>query len=177
MEVTRKNILITGAPGTGKTTFIKRLLQELRNFHPVGFYTAELRKGGQRRGFAMKGVDGREGILAHVEFQSPFKVGRYSVDVAGFDDFIRSIAFLDPAIRLIILDEIGKMECFSENFRRCVREILDSDKCVIATIALKGGGLIAEIKRRPDIFLVELTRHNQEALFAEIVKIAATYSI
>jgi len=37
----KKNILITGQPGIGKTTFIKKLAEELKVLHPSGFYTTE----------------------------------------------------------------------------------------------------------------------------------------
>jgi len=37
-----KNILITGLPGIGKTTLIKRLSEAFSPFSPIGFYTAEI---------------------------------------------------------------------------------------------------------------------------------------
>jgi nucleoside-triphosphatase len=71
---------------------------------------------------------------------------------------------------LIIIDEIGKMECFSELFRHLVGQVLDSDKVVLATIALKGGGFIETIKKRDDIQLIELIESRRETLVQEIVK-------
>jgi nucleoside-triphosphatase THEP1 len=37
------NILINGAPGTGKTTLFRKLASELQYLHPVGFYTEEIK--------------------------------------------------------------------------------------------------------------------------------------
>lgn len=45
----KKNILITGLPGVGKTTLIKKLTEALKDFYPVGFYTEEIREGWERR--------------------------------------------------------------------------------------------------------------------------------
>jgi nucleoside-triphosphatase THEP1 len=49
-----------------------------------------------------------------------------------------------------------------------LKEILDSGKWVIATIALKGSGLIAEVKERKDIRLFEITKKNRDSLLKEI---------
>jgi nucleoside-triphosphatase len=104
------------------------------------------------------------------------KLKEYGVDVEGFEDFLDSILFLDPATRLIIIDEIGKMECFSDKFRRLLKDILDSEKIVIATIALKGRGIIAAVKKRPDIKLFEITQMNRGTLLSNILQAVCTIS-
>ena len=118
-----KNILITGLPGVGKTTLIRRLAEEIKNFHPAGFYTAEIREGGIRKGFELISLDGKKGLLSHIDIKSPYRVSKYKVDIKGFGDFLNSIAFSCPATRLIIIDEIGKMECLSDKFRNLIKEI------------------------------------------------------
>ena len=79
MGLTKNNILITGLPGIGKTTLIKKLSEELRNFHPVGFYTAEIREEGIRNGFELISLDGRKGLLSHIDIKSPYRVGKYKI--------------------------------------------------------------------------------------------------
>jgi nucleoside-triphosphatase len=164
----KKNLLITGIPGVGKTTLIKKLSEGLKDFHPIGFYTAEIREEGERKGFELISLDGKKGLLSHKDIRSPYKVGRYKVDVKGFEDFLDSISFLNSSNRLIIIDEIGKMECFSDRFKKLLKEIIDSEKWVIATIALKGSGLIAEAKERKDVKLFEITKKNRDSLLKEI---------
>jgi nucleoside-triphosphatase len=166
-----KNILITGVPGCGKTTLFKRLAKELSYLHPVGFYTQEIREGGVRQGFTLNGLDGSSGVLAHVDFAADFRVGRYRVDVAGFEDFIGRISSPDQKTKLVMIDEIGKMECFSEKFKMLISDVLESENMLIATVAMKGGGLIATIKRRPNAQLFEVTRKNQGDLLSQILKL------
>ena len=154
----------------GKTTLIRELAQELRDLNPVGFFTAEIREGGVRKGFELISLDKRRRVLAHVDIRSRHCVGRYKVDMEGFEDFLTLIPFEDPRRKLAIIDEIGKMECFSARFRNVVLELLDSERWVIATIALKGGGIIEEIKRRQDMRLFEINFGNRESLVTEILK-------
>jgi nucleoside-triphosphatase len=166
----KENILITGLPGVGKTTLIKKIAEELKHLHPVGFYTTEIREEGLRKGFELISLEGRKGILSHIDIKSPYRVGHYKVDLGGFDDFLESITFFNPSTQLVIIDEIGKMECYSDQFKKLLKEILDSEKWVIATIALKGSKLISEIKGRKDIKLFEMTKSNRESLLSEILK-------
>ena len=154
----------------GKTTLIRELAQELRDLDPVGFFTTEIREGDVRKGFELISLDGRRRVLSHVDIRSRHCVGRYKVDMEGFEDFLTLIPFEDPRRKLVIIDEIGKMECFSARFRKVVLELLDSERWVIATIALKGGGIIEEIKRRQNMRLFEINFGNRESLVTEILK-------
>ena len=170
MSITKKNLLIAGLPGVGKTTLIKKLYEALKDFHPVGFYTEEIREGGERKGFELVNLEGKRGILSHVDIKSPYRVGRYKVDISGFEDFLDGISFFDPSAGLIMIDEIGKMECLSEKFEKILKEVLDSEKWLIATVSLKGSGLIADMKRRKDIKLFEIFQSNRDSLSSEILK-------
>jgi nucleoside-triphosphatase len=114
-------------------------------------------------------LEGKKALLSHQEIKSPYQVGHYKVDIQGFEDFLISISFSNPSTHLIIIDEIGKMECLSDRFKKLLHETLDSEKWVIATVALKGSGLIAVVKEREDVRLFEITKNNRDSLLSDIL--------
>lgn len=165
---TKTNILITGLPGVGKTTFIINLANELKDLTQAGFYTAEIREAGMRKGFELVSLDGRKSILSYVDIKSAYRVGRYGVDVKGFEMFLDALDLAQSNAGLLLIDEIGKMECQSNMFRNLIASLLDSDKPMVATIAVRGEGLIFQVKRRNDVQVLELTATNRESLVTEV---------
>jgi nucleoside-triphosphatase len=168
------NILLTGRPGAGKTTVITRLAELLGDRAVAGFYTGEIREGGQRRGFDATTFSGTSGVLAHVRIRGPHRVGRYGVDVAAFEQLV--LPELRRRCDVLVIDEIGKMECFSARFVDTVRQVLDRPTPVVATAAISGGGLIAEVKDRPDAEVWKLTRENRDELPQELAARVAAIS-
>jgi nucleoside-triphosphatase len=165
-------ILLTSLPGCGKTTAIIKIVAELNFASTAGFYTEEISENNARRGFRFKRLDGAGGILAHVDIKGRFKVGKYSVDVAGFEKSVVPILDVGQSdAELFVIDEIGKMECLSRKFVAAVRGLFASDKSVMATVAKKGSGLISEVKNYPGVQLFHLTYENQKETVAEVLKI------
>ncbi len=153
-------LLLTGSPGVGKTTALRTVAAGLGRRRLSGFYTEEIRHRGERRGFRAVTFDGRTATMAHVSVRSPARVGKYGVDVAVVDELARSA--LAPGGDVYLVDEIGKMECLSQEFVAAMRALLDAGPPVVATVALRGDGLIAEVKRRPDVETWEVTRANRD---------------
>jgi nucleoside-triphosphatase len=148
-----------------------RILAGLGSKSVAGFYTQEMRQGGQRKGFRYKCLNGPEGILAHTDVKGPFRVGRYGVDVAGFEkNVVPVLDYEHNDAGLFIIDEVGRMECYSEKFISTVRRLFESDRSVLATVAKKGAGFISELKNFRGIKLYELTSHKREEITAEILK-------
>ncbi len=161
-----KNMLLTGIPGIGKTTLIRNVLSLLGRESATGFYTEEIREQGTRRGFRIRTLSGDEGILAHIDVKSPYRVSKYGVNVLEFERVaIPAITGGSGATaRIVVIDEIGKMECFSEAFKKSVVAALDSDKTVLATIALHGDAFVESLKKRPDVTLIRITETNRDQL-------------
>jgi len=165
-------ILLTGLPGCGKTTAIMKIIASLECEKVAGFYTQEIRENHNRKGFRFKRLDGATGILAHVDIKGRFKVGKYGVDVMDFEKSVVPALFVErSSTELFVIDEIGKMECFSEKFNATVRRLFASDKSVLATVARKGAGLISEVKNCPGTQLFKLTHLNRDKTIEEILRI------
>jgi nucleoside-triphosphatase len=162
------NILLTGHPGCGKTTLVRRVVDGL-SVPARGFYTEEVRGAtGRRTGFDVVMTDGRRGSLARVDSTGP-RVGRYGVRL----DFLENIALpylAEHKDTVIIIDEVGKMECFSDLFKTTVRSFLDSSAPVIGTVALGGSPFIREVRSRSDVELIDVNPMNREELVEELIK-------
>ena len=162
-------LLLTGTPGVGKTTVIRRVVERLDPINCAGFYTEEKRQRGQRVGFRIITLDGREGTLAAVGRNEP-TVGRYSIHVAEFESLVLPLLDTSTAAELYVVDEIGKMELLSARFRPQIIDLLAQPVNVLATVAKKGRGFIQQIKNRNDIELIEITRTNRDQLPEEIAR-------
>ncbi len=158
-----KNILLTGPPRCGKSTVVEKLVARIER-PATGFFTREIREGGQRVGFAITTLDGKEGLLAHRETRSRIRVGEYGVNLEALEQIAVPSLIPSKPDQIIIIDEIGKMECFSPLFRQTLVKALDSPNPVIGSIALKGNPFIETIKKRPDVLLVMVNESNRGSL-------------
>lgn len=135
----------------------------------AGFYTEEIRHVGQRVGFRLITFDGGNEVMAHIDFPKARRVGRYGVDVEAIDRAACDALSLERDAQIYVVDEIGKMECFSTTFIEAMQQLLDSHRTVVASVALRGGGFIAHVKRRPDVQLWEVTRGTRDALGETVI--------
>jgi len=166
----KKNLLITGRPGCGKTTLIKEIIK----LYPDkfgGFYTEEIREKGKRKGFKVCPLYGKESIFADVNYESPFKVGKYGVNIKNFENTgVEAIRRAIGTSKIIVVDEIGKMELFSEKFKRELIKALDSKQKVLATITLSNLEFVNKIKKRDDCDVLFLSRENFDLILNNIKK-------
>jgi nucleoside-triphosphatase len=162
-------LLLTGRPGVGKTTIVRHVAGKLTP-RPSGFYTEEVREGGERRGFRAVTFDGQTSLIAEVGFRGTSRVGRYGVDVAAIDRLAdAALRPFDSAQAVFVIDEIGRMECLSTRFVEATKALLDSGRLVVATVGQRGSGFIADVKRRPDAELWEVTRSTRDEMPARVL--------
>lgn len=165
---TRTNILVTGRPGVGKTTLIRRVLDAL-TVEAGGFYTHEIREGGRRVGFAITDLRGASGILAHVDHPSGYRVGKYGVNREDLERIgVPAIRDAVAAARLIVMDEIGRMELFSPAFRDAVIEALDSSVPVLGTIQDRSNVFLDVVRGRDDVEIVRVDESNRDRLAPDL---------
>ena len=159
----KKNILFTGPPRCGKSTLIEKIVKNI-DIPATGFFTREILESGKRVGFSINTLDNRTGVLAHQDIQSRFRVGRYGVNLEDIDGIAVPSMRPDRPNMLVVIDEIGKMECFSELFKKTLVSLLDSKYRVLGSITMKGDGLIRQIKAREDVMLITVTTKNRDKL-------------
>jgi nucleoside-triphosphatase len=160
----KKHILLTGKPGIGKTSVVKKIIP-LLGVDAGGFYTEEIRELDRRMGFRVVTLDGEDGVLAHVEFNSNYKVGKYGVDLVSFENI--AIPALERGMEhksVIVIDEIGKMELFSMKFRELVSKILDSEKTLLCVIKENADTFTEGIKKRKDVTIITVNYENRDTL-------------
>jgi nucleoside-triphosphatase len=163
-----KKILLTGRPSCGKTTLIKRVVNNLPR-SAGGFYTEEIRDGGTRTGFKIVTLDGKEAVFAHLDFKSPDRLGKYALDLSVLERIgVDAVRQAIQARRLVVIDEIGPMEIRSPVFREAVNEALESELPVLATIFARPLPFTEAIKLRPDVMLIEVRPNNRERLVSEL---------
>jgi len=164
-----KTILLTGRPRVGKTTIIKDAARRLPG-QAGGFYTEEIRERGQRQGFKIVTLDGQEGILAHVSIRSRMRVSKYGVNLADLEDI--GVAAIREALAhqdYVVIDEIGKMELFSQAFKDAVWAAVHSDKPVLGTITLASHPWANRVKALPQVTLVVVTEANRNQIAQQML--------
>ena len=169
-------IFLTGEPGIGKTTVIRRIMTELehRGISVGGMISGEIRESGRRVGFQLEDVATHKiGILAHARERSPGSpvVGSYGVNLSDLKD-IGSAAIRRTITNsdLVVVDEIGPMELKSEEFVLAITGALESTKHFLGTLHKRSSHpLVNSIRSNPDHRVIEITHMNRERIPLEIV--------
>ncbi len=165
------NYLITGPPRCGKTTLVLKITQNpLLSDRCGGFITEEVREKGARIGFKIISLPAKkEGFLAKKSFSSPYRVGKYGVNLKDLEDI--GCSAIEDALdsnKTVVVDEIGKMELFSEKFKNSLLKALDSPQKVLASIMEQRNEFADRVKSRTDVTLVCLNRDNFESVLEKV---------
>ncbi len=163
-------IVISGRPGSGKTTLIKEIIKSLK-LKWWGFYTEEVRVLDKRVGFRMVLSNGETVDFASIYIKSPQKVGRYGVLVESLEEVIRKIEVADTENDLLIIDELGKMEFKSKKFVDFVeKNILNGERSFIVTIPFFDfHPIVRDVRKNFTVF--NLTLMSKNKAFFEILKL------
>jgi nucleoside-triphosphatase len=165
----KRILLITGAPGSGKTTVLSKTVEALKG-HGVsigGMISREAKDGCDRLGFEVIDLSsGKHGWLAHVDQKTGPQVGKYRVNLADLEKIgVKAVTEATQKYDVIVIDEIGPMELFSAKFKQAVQAALESSKVVLAVVHAKAKDpLISEAKGLPGAELFTVTVENREGL-------------
>ncbi|XP_067092525.1 cancer-related nucleoside-triphosphatase [Osmerus mordax] len=180
-----KHVFLTGPPGVGKTTLVQKACEALvsSGVAAEGFYTEEVRESGRRVGFDVVTLDGKRGHLSRVRGNAGASrgrrehvVGQYVVDLSSFESlalplFKNVVPAGGDRGKVFVIDEIGKMELFSQSFVRAVRQALDNCS-ILGSIPLpkdKPLGLVEEVRARGDVKVFTVSKENRDVILQDIV--------
>jgi nucleoside-triphosphatase len=140
------------------------LIKDVGTTRIAGLSTPEVRQRDARVGFKMIDLaSGEEEVLASTSGKGPM-VGKYHVNVEAIDRMIAKIELSLPAASFIFIDEIGKMELFSNRFKKFVDCAFLLEKPLIAVVHRS---LVAEYRSKGRLF--SLTRENFEDVRTSIL--------
>jgi nucleoside-triphosphatase len=157
-------IVLTGAPGVGKTTAVIRVARALkeRGVKVGGIVSRELRINNMRVGFEFIDLTTNDRtVLASITGNGP-KVGKYFVNVAGCRFAAERLTNAVRNSDVIICDEIGPMELKSREFIDSVKNLLEVDKKVIVVVHQKLQHLLTDEFRNKSSLIINLDLENRE---------------
>lgn len=154
------NIIITGYPNSGKSTLLGNILKPYVD--KVGFLTEEIRNEYGRTGFKIVTHQNVEFRFADTQFKTSYNVGKFFVDISALQSAIVQVSIFSPE-DVLYLDEIGRMQLFSDDFKKLVEKYLNSENIVLSTLtSVYEDGFTQSILTRDDVYLVEISEENRE---------------
>ncbi|MFX1480077.1 MAG: nucleoside-triphosphatase [Promethearchaeota archaeon] len=170
-------ILLTGPPRCGKSTLIMKVINYCKENEITvdGFLTPEVKEGTKRIGFDIKRISTNERrMLARIgNYSTQYRLGKYHVFIWEFEKIITKLERLEfKESSIVVVDEIGKMELYSQKFQKLIKFLFKLDANIIATI---GQGLKHPIKdyllNLPEILLFTLNRENLQTVQQKVLDI------
>ncbi|HII07653.1 MAG TPA: NTPase [Methanotrichaceae archaeon] len=160
-------LAITGAPGVGKSTLAREVLDRL-NCQAGGVLAREVRREGKRVGFELLDLaTGDIGTLASIEGEGP-RHGKYRVNLRDLEEIgARAVERAAREADIVVIDEVGPMELFSERFVTAVETALRSEKSMLVVVQAKSQHPLAK-KIREEFRLITVTEKNRDDLAEEI---------
>ena len=169
------HIFLTGKKQVGKTTLIRRALEQTPGLRVTGFRTATVAD--------IPGAVGSVYILpptgSAAEFGDGARIKIRWGEGRGAEEFPeifenRGLALLEDVAEgdLILMDEIGKTEAAAPNFCANVEELLDGEVPILGVVRQEGETpLQRRIRIHPNVRLILVNENNRDALLSELTRL------
>jgi nucleoside-triphosphatase len=165
-----KNLLISGASGSGKTSVIRDVTLA-RKSRIGGFYTEPIMAGRMRKGLMIRTLDGQDRMLASKTVRSPHTLGKFPVDINALENVgIPALRLALMTKDMVVIDEIGTLEAMSQRFKETLLECLHSTKPILATVRASASPFTDQLKKMPDTQTISLNKSNLNAVKQQIRK-------
>ena len=164
-------IILTGAPGVGKTTIVRDVAQKLKEVgvRVGGVVSREIRTNNVRTGFEFIDLATNDrDILASITGNGP-RVGKYYVNLSGCRFAAERLMNALVTSEVIICDEIGPMEFKSKEFVDVVKNLLNTDKKVIVVMHQKLEHPLTDEFRKKSSSLFNVNLGNRKGLIETLL--------
>ncbi|MGB4504533.1 MAG: nucleoside-triphosphatase [Syntrophaceticus sp.] len=162
-----KNLFLTGRVKCGKSTLIK---QEITPFlgHVGGYFVQRIFCSGQHCGFKMVELLDQESYILEKEFGSIneekdlvvylsengcWKTCINTFEETGVEILERSY---NSGKKVILMDELGRVERFAPRFQNMVHMLLDDPVYVLGVLKKEENLFLDGIRERNDVFVIDL---------------------
>ena len=162
--------LIVGDRGVGKSTLIRRVLQEL-NCPVFGFETKkEEQLEDPIRGCPIYIYDaGKPHCRAQENLIGYHKEQDMAAITAAFDRYTPSLMGPVADDAVVELDEIGFLEAKSQAFCQAVLHLLEGKNPVIAAVKKREHPFLDAVRNHPNARCFSVTAENRDALYEEVL--------
>ena len=159
---------------------ISKAIEALKSkgYHVGGMISQEVKKEGTRIGFEIIDLNtGEKGWLAHVNQPEGPQVSKYRVNLRDLNAVgVKAIQAALKEAEVVVIDEIGKMELFSEAFKQVVQDAVNSDALILGVIHQGAQDpFIDSIRQSDDSEITVVTFENRSSLHNTLIQNALKY--
>lgn len=119
----------------------------------------------------LKTLDGKEAVLSHIAHTSGPRVGKYGVDTRAMSRV--GIPAVEAAWQqglLVVIDEIGKMELRSGDFRRLLDDLAASKARLLGTIMRNPNREADRYKALPFVRVLEVRPDTRVEVLDQVLE-------
>jgi len=172
----KKNIFLTGSVGVGKSTIIRKVVDQLSL--KVGGFSVdrEGEKNNWNSFYLVKASAFNEGEQSRKSENNRFAIrkdgsSKWIISIDVFDKMgVQLLSNIDDA-EIVIMDELGRFELSAYQFQKKVEDVLNSGKAVLGVIKDESNLFLDKIRKRKDVQIFRVTLENREEVYGEVMGI------